>query len=99
MIGAVDPDGGSNKPLHQKAFRWSNIRLVERHARLAEQLFIAHQLTMGATVEAVNRLTVEIFQLKRSDAPAVFAAQQLLHLLDVGFRNKGHGFLRRQRNV
>ena len=61
MIGAVDPDGGSNKPLHQKAFRWADIRLVERHARLAEQLFIAHQLTMGATVEAVHRLAAEVF--------------------------------------
>ena len=99
MRGAVDPDGGGNKPLHQKAFRWADIRLVERHARLAEQLFIAHQLTMGATVEAVNRLAVEILQLKRGHAPAVFAAQQLLHLFDVGFRNKSHGFLRGQRNV
>ena len=54
---------------------------------------------MGAAVEAVNRLTVEIFKFKRGKAPVTFAAQQLLHFFDVGFRNKGHGFLRRQRNV
>ena len=99
LRGAVDPDGGGDEPLHQKAFRWADIGLIERHASLAEQLFIAHQLTMGATVEAINRLAVEIFQLKRGHTPAVFAAQQLFHLFDVGFRNKGHGFLRGQRNV
>lgn len=54
---------------------------------------------MGAAIEAVNRLAVEIFQFKRGYAPAVFAAQHLFHFLDVSFRNKGHGLLRRERNV
>ena len=99
MRGAIDPDGRGNKPLHQKPFRWADVSFVERHARLAEQFFIAHQLTMGATVEAVNRLTVEIFQFKRGNAPAVFTAQQLFHFFDVRFRNKRHGLLRRQRHL
>ena len=75
MRCAIHPDGRGNKPFHQETLGGADIRFVERYARLAQKLFIAHQLTMGATVKAVYRLTVEIFQLKRGDAPAVFAAQ------------------------
>ena len=99
MRRTIDPDGRGNKPLHQKAFGWADIRFVERHACFTEQFFIAHQLTMGATVEAVNRLTVEIFQFKRGNAPAVFTAQQLFHFFDVRLWDKRHGLLRRQRHL
>ena len=61
LLSAVHPDGGGDKPLHQKTFRRANVRFVERHARFAEQFFIAHQLAMGAAVEAINRLAVEVF--------------------------------------
>ena len=61
LLSAVNPDGGGNKPLHQKAFRRTNVRFVERHARFAQQFFVAHQLAMGAAVKAIHRLTMEIF--------------------------------------
>ena len=61
LRGAIYPDGGGDKPLHQKTFRRANVRFIERHARFAEQFFIVHQLAMGAAVEAINRLAVEIF--------------------------------------
>ncbi|MNP48914.1 hypothetical protein D3C76_1430650 [compost metagenome] len=54
---------------------------------------------MGAAVEAVDRATLEIFQFKGGQPPAVLTAQQLFGFFDVRLRNKGHGFLRRQGDV
>ena len=96
LRGAVDPDGGSNKPLHQKTFWRADIGFVQRHASVAQQFFITHQLAMGAAVKAMYGLTVEIFQFKRRQAPAIFTAQQLLYFLNMIVRDKSHGFLRRQ---
>ncbi|MNS81212.1 hypothetical protein D3C72_1149190 [compost metagenome] len=71
---AVDPDGSGNKTLHKKTFRRANIRFVQRYPGFSQQLFKAHQLAMGAAVKPVNGLAVEIVQLKRRDAPAIFPA-------------------------
>ncbi|MOA36143.1 hypothetical protein D3C78_1576500 [compost metagenome] len=54
---------------------------------------------MGTTIQAEYGLAVEIFQFQRRDAPAVFTAQHVLRFFDVLFRDKRHGFLRRQRHI
>ena len=96
---AFHPHRGGNKALHQVALRRTDIALIEGDAAVAEHLLQTHQLTMGAAVEADNRLAMEIFQGQRGEAEAFLPLQQLFSLRLLRFGDKGDGLLRRQRDL
>ena len=54
---------------------------------------------MSAAVKAKNRLAMKIFQAERGKAMAVFPLQQAFNLRALGFRDKRHGLLGRQRDL
>ncbi len=68
------PYGGSNKPLHQKAFWRANITFVNIHATFAQSFFQADQLAVLSAIQAKNRALVKISQRERAQLPMAFCA-------------------------
>ena len=93
---AFNPHRRGDKALHQVTLWWADIGFIDGDAIFAQHFFQPYKLAMGATVEAENRLAVEVFEGERCQTYPVFAVQQAFNLRTLRFRDKCNRFLRRQ---
>ncbi|MNV65089.1 hypothetical protein D3C71_1577650 [compost metagenome] len=93
---AAEPHRCGDETLHQVAFRWTDIGLVDIDAAVFQQLFQLDQLAVLPAVKPHYRAMVKVSQRQGFQLQLPLLTQQQFSALALFGRDKGYGDLRRQ---